>query len=182
MKKILVVVDMQNDFIDGALGTPEAERIVPAVIEKIKSYPKENVYFTMDTHYAETYLKTEEGKNLPILHCISDTDGWELHKDILPLVDDFNIYEKHTFGSLPLAHELYGKYFSNKEYLSNKEVFEIELVGLCTDICVISNAILLKTLIPEAKISVDVRCCAGTTPEKHYAAIETMKSCQIHIV
>lgn len=177
MKKYLVVVDMQNDFIDGALGTPEAERIVPAVIEKIKSYPKEDVYFTMDTHYAETYFSTEEGKNLPILHCVSDTDGWELHKDILPLVDDFNVYEKHTFGSFPLAQELYGKRFFNKE-----EDFEIELVGLCTDICVVSNATLLKTLIPQAKISVDVHCCAGTTPERHYAAIETMKSCQIRIV
>ena len=177
MKKFLVVVDMQNDFIDGALGTPEAERIIPAVIEKIKSYPKEDVYFTMDTHYAETYLRTEEGKNLPILHCISDTDGWELHKDILPLVDDFNIYEKHNFGSVPLAQELYGKCWFNGD-----EFFEIELVGLCTDICVISNAILLKTFIPQAKISVDAHCCAGTTPERHYAAIETMKSCQIHII
>jgi len=168
MRKILVVIDMQNDFIDGALGTPEAEDIVEAVKEKIRAYPTRDVCATMDTH-GEDYLDTQEGRYLPVEHCICGTDGWQIRPDIAELLTEAKIFEKPTFGSTRLAEAL----------RALPEEIEIELVGLCTDICVVSNALLLKAFLPETTISVDASCCAGVTPEKHRAALETMRSCQI---
>lgn len=173
MRKMLIVIDMQNDFIDAALGTKEAVAIVEEVKEKIRSFPSEDVIATMDTH-KENYMQTQEGKYLPVPHCIKGSDGWQIRPDIAALLTGAKIYEKPTFGSTALAADM-------KE-LSEKEEIEIELVGLCTDICVVSNALLLKAMMPEVKISVDASCCAGVTPEKHLAALETMRSCQIQIL
>ena len=172
MRKILIVIDMQNDFIDAALGTKEAVSIVEAVKEKIRSFPAEDVIATMDTH-DEGYMQTQEGKNLPVMHCIKGTDGWKIRPDIAELLTGARIYEKPTFGSTALAADL--------KDLSEKEEIELELIGLCTDICVVSNALLLKASMPEIKISVDAACCAGVTPQKHLAALETMRSCQIDV-
>ena len=171
MKKALVVIDMQNDFIDGALGTPEAEAIVPAVKAKIRTYPSEAVFATMDTHGPD-YLATQEGRKLPVVHCVRGTDGWQLRPEIAALVSEGHIYEKPTFGSLRLAEDL----------ARMPDLEEIELIGLCTDICVVSNALLLKAMMPEVRIIVDAACCAGVTPAKHEAALETMRSCQAEIV
>ena len=173
MKKILIVVDMQNDFIDAALGTKEAVSIVENVKDKIRSYPPENVIATMDTH-GENYMETQEGKNLPVPHCIKGSEGWQLRTDIAQLLREARIYEKPTFGSLALATDL--------KAMSEEEELELELIGLCTDICVVSNALLLKAFMPEVPITVDAACCAGVTPEKHQAALETMRSCQIRII
>ena len=173
MRKILIVIDMQNDFIDAALGTKEAVKIVDAVKEKIRSYPAEDVIATMDTH-GENYMETQEGKYLPVPHCIKGSNGWQIRSDIAELLSDAKIYEKPTFGSTALAADL--------KAVSEKEEIELELIGLCTDICVVSNALLLKAAMPEVKISVDAGCCAGVTPEKHLAALETMRSCQIQVV
>ena len=173
MRKLLIVIDMQNDFIDAALGTKEAEAIVDAVKEKIRSYPAEDVIATMDTH-GENYMKTQEGKYLPVPHCIKGSDGWQIRPDIAEFLTGAKIYEKPTFGSTALAADL--------KAIADKEEIELELIGLCTDICVVSNALLLKAAMPEVKISVDPSCCAGVTPEKHLAALETMRSCQIQIV
>lgn len=170
IQKILIVVDMQKDFIDGALGTREAQAIVPAVIRKIRSYPQQNVYATMDTH-SKDYLNTQEGRFLPVPHCIRGTEGWKIPEEIYKMIPKGHIYEKPAFGSVKLAEEM--------SLLAEKEEIEIELIGLCTDICVVSNALLLKAFLPEVRISVDPSCCAGVTPEKHQAALETMKSCQI---
>jgi nicotinamidase/pyrazinamidase len=172
MRKILVVVDMQNDFIDAALGTPEAVAIVDAVKEKIGSYPAEDIIATMDTH-GENYMESQEGQNLPVMHCIKGTDGWKIRPDIAELLEGAKIYEKPTFGSTALAADL--------KALSETEEIELELIGLCTDICVVSNALLLKASMPEVKISVDASCCAGVTPQKHLAALETMRSCQVNV-
>ena len=172
MRKILIVIDMQNDFIDAALGTKEAAAIVDTVKEKIRSYPAADVIATMDTH-GENYMDTQEGRYLPVPHCIRGTEGWRIRPDIEDLLDGAKIYEKPTFGSVKLAEDL--------KRLSEKEEIELELVGLCTDICVVSNALLLKAAMPEVKIAVDASCCAGVTPEKHLAALETMRSCQIQV-
>ena len=172
MRKILIVIDMQNDFINGSLGTSEAQAIIPAVKRKLYSYPPADIFYTMDTH-GEDYLSTQEGKNLPVEHCIKGTDGWMIHPEIYPLISRARGYEKPTFGSVQLAEDL-------KE-ISNREDIELEMVGLCTDICVISNALLLKAYLPEVRISVDPSCCAGVTPEKHKAALEVMRSCQIGV-
>lgn len=172
MRKILIVIDMQNDFIDAALGTKEAVSIVEAVKDKIRACPPENVIATMDTH-AENYMKTQEGKYLPVPHCIKGSEGWKIRPDIADLLTGAAVYEKPTFGSTALAEDL--------RELSQKEEIELELIGLCTDICVVSNALLLKAFMPEVKISVDASCCAGVTPEKHLAALETMRSCQIQV-
>ena len=163
---------VQNDFIDGALGTPEAVAIVDNVKAKIKTYPKEDVFATRDTH-SDFYLATQEGKNLPVPHCIRGTDGWQIRPEIAELLKGAKIYEKPTFGSVDLASDL--------KVLAEHEEIEIELIGLCTDICVVSNALLLKATMPEVKITVDAACCAGVTPEKHLAALETMRSCQIYV-
>ena len=172
MRKILVVIDMQNDFIDGALGTKEACGIVENVKERIRAYAPEDVYATKDTH-EEDYLSTQEGRNLPVRHCIRGTEGWEIRPDIAALLTKAKIFEKPTFGSLALAEEI--------SALAQKEELEIELIGLCTDICVVSNALLLKANLPETKISVAASCCAGVTPESHEAALTTMRFCQIQI-
>lgn len=171
MKKVLIVVDMQNDFIDGALGTKEAVAILPNVKRKIEDYKRagNTVIFTRDTH-DKNYLKTQEGKNLPVEHCIKDTAGWS----ISPLLDtdDFVIIDKTTFGSVSLMSYI----------TDNFKDAEFELVGLCTDICVISNAIMLKAFLPEAKVMVDASCCAGVTPQSHKNALEAMKMCHINII
>ncbi|ONI38997.1 amidase [Candidatus Epulonipiscium fishelsonii] len=183
MKKILVVVDMQNDFIDGVLGTQEAQSIIPNVVAKIKSYIQQGypVYFTKDIH-EEDYLTTQEGKNLPVEHCIRGTLGSKFNKEILKFVKSIQqntlqaiIFEKNGFGSEQLP-----QYIKNT-LIENEEV-EIEVVGVCTDICVITNSLVLKTFLPEAKIVVDSSCCAGVTIAKHNNALEAMKSCQIEIV
>lgn len=173
MRKLLIVIDMQNDFIDGALGTKEAVAIINAVKARISSYPKADILGTMDTH-GEDYLSTQEGRNLPVPHCIKGTDGWKLQPDIAYLLSGVRMYLKNTFGSHALAEDLAA--------MAKVEDIELELIGLCTDICVVSNALLLKAAMPEVKITVDAACCAGVTPEKHKAALETMRSCQIHII
>ena len=172
MRKILVVVDMQRDFIDGSLGTKEAQSIVEAVKEKIRTYEPENVVATRDTH-PENYLKTYEGRHLPVEHCIEGTDGWQLYPGIDELLSGCVIFDKPTFGSVKLAEYL--------KKLNAASPIEVEIVGLCTDICVISNALLIKAYLPEVNISVDPKCCAGVTPESHEAALTTMRSCQIQI-
>ena len=173
MRRILVVIDMQNDFIDGALGTAEAVAIVPKVVEKIGQYDPWNIYLTRDTHY-ENYLETQEGRNLPVEHCIKDTDGWQLRAEVAEAAKGATIIDKPTFGSVELAGKLMVELA--------QEALELEVVGLCTDICVVSNALLLKAAMPEVPITVDASCCAGVTPEKHRAALETMRSCQIHVI
>ncbi len=173
MRRILLVIDMQNDFIDGALGTEEAVAIVENVKEKIRSYPSENIFATRDTHEVN-YLETQEGKYLPVEHCIKNTYGWQIREDIAVLLSDAIVFDKPTFGSTKLADFI--------KSIAEKEEIEIEIIGLCTDICVVSNALLLKATLPEVKISVDPMCCAGVTPESHEAALKTMQSCQIQIV
>ena len=164
--KTLIVIDMQNDFIDGSLGSKEAVEIVPAVKEKINEYRAngDEVIFTRDTHH-ENYLNTNEGHYLPVVHCIENTKGWEIREGLY--FDRAEIINKPSFG-----------YTGWKE----RSFEEIEIVGLCTDICVVSNALILKALFPEIKISVDPKCCAGVTPDSHNAALETMKMCQIEII
>ena len=173
MRKILVVIDMQNDFIDGSLGTKEAQQIVPRVVEKMKEYDPWNIYLTRDTHY-ENYLDTQEGRNLPVEHCIEGTHGWQLNDAVAKAAEKATVIDKPTFGSNRLAGILMTE--------RAQEALEIELVGLCTDICVVSNALLFKAAMPEAPITVDASCCAGVTPESHRHALETMKMCQIKVV
>lgn len=172
MRKILVVVDMQNDFITGSLGTKEAENIVEKVAEKIRQYAPEDIYATRDTH-EENYLDTAEGKKLPVVHCVAGTEGWEIHPLIAETLKSAIIVNKPTFGSVVLAELLQTE--------NDKEELSIELVGLCTDICVVSNALLLKAVMPEIEISVDAFCCAGVTPQSHEAALTTMEMCQITV-
>lgn len=174
MQKILVVIDMQNDFVDGALGTEQAQAIVPGVVQKIESYAGKKVFATRDTH-GENYLHTQEGKNLPVPHCIKGTKGWEIQAQVADALSRVGaeLIDKPTFGSEMLAQRLWE--------IGQKEETEIELVGLCTDICVVSNALLLKAKMPETVIKVDASCCAGVTPESHDAALLTMKMCQISI-
>lgn len=173
--KILVVVDMQNDFINGSLGTPEAQAIVPKVIDKLKEWDG-RIIATMDSH-AVDYLTTQEGKNLPVEHCIENTEGWEIYPDIMEMLMSGNteaIYKKCTFGSLHLGQHIESLYLGGYT--------EVVLVGLCTDICVISNALLIKAFCPDIKITVDASCCAGVTPESHKNALEAMKMCQINVI
>ncbi len=172
MEKILVVIDMQNDFIDGSLGTPEAVAIVDNVVNKINTYKTNNIYATRDTHF-ENYLETSEGKNLPVVHCVKDTFGWQINSKVADAIKNSVVIDKPSFGSLELAEILRKR--------SEKEDIEIELVGLCTDICVVSNAMILKAYMPEVKISVDGSCCAGVTKESHFKALDTMKICQINV-
>lgn len=172
MRRILVVVDMQKDFVNGALGTKEAVAIVPAVVDKIREYEKENIFVTRDTHQKD-YLTTQEGRKLPVEHCIEGTPGWELDPTVAEAVQGAAIVNKPTFGSTELMNII--------REISEKDEISIELIGLCTDICVVSNALLLKAAVPEVEISVDASCCAGVTPEKHEAALETMRSCQIQV-
>lgn len=168
-EQILVVVDMQNDFIDGALGTKEAAAIVDKVREKMKTFDGE-IVFTRDTH-TEDYLETQEGKCLPVKHCIRGSKGWKITEQ-LNVPSEAKIFDKPAFGSVELA-----SYLKGKEGLKR-----VELVGLCTDICVISNAMLVKAFLPEVEVLVDASCCAGVTPKSHENALEAMKMCQITIV
>ena len=170
MEKILIIVDMQKDFVDGSLGTKEAQAIVPAVKEKIENF-NGDIIFTKDTH-GEDYMNTQEGQNLPIPHCIKGTPGHEIINELQPYVKKaLAVFEKETFGSRKLANFL-------KELHKEKEIESIELIGLCTDICVGSNAIMLKAGLPEIPIHIDSSCCAGVTEESHQAALTTMKMCQ----
>ena len=176
MKKILIVVDMQNDFIDGSLGTPEAEAIVDNVVAKMGEYTKDCIYITRDTHQ-DDYLMTQEGDKLPVVHCIEGTHGWEINDKVKAAMGSAVVMNKPTFGSLQLADMMMMEFMDHE--LSE---CEIELVGLCTDICVVSNALILKAMFPEVKITVDASCCAGVTPESHKAALQTMKMCQINVI
>ncbi len=173
MRKVLIVVDMQNDFVDGALGTKEAQAIVAPMAEKIKQFDGD-VIATLDTHF-ENYMETSEGKRLPVPHCIKGTDGWQINKTVLEALQEkgYEAIEKRTFGSVDLPKLLADRY--------GDETLFIELAGLCTDICVVSNALLLKAHFPETEITVDAGCCAGVTPQSHNAAIETMRMCQINM-
>ena len=169
MKRTLIVIDMQNDFIDGALGTKEAQAIVPNVKKKIEEYKArgDEIIFTRDTHY-DDYLETNEGKHLPVKHCILNTRGWKIADGLVP--EGSAIFDKHTFG--------YAYWW---DYIAIEPPTDIEIVGLCTDICVVSNALILKAQLPELNITVDASCCAGVTPETHKAALTTMKMCQINV-
>jgi len=172
MNDILIVVDMQNDFIDGALGTPEAVAIVPNVLEKIKGF-EGRVIFTRDTHL-DNYMDTQEGKNLPVPHCIKDSEGWQIRSELDALRKEEAI-DKPTFGSVELSSMLVEENRKNP-------IGSVTLIGLCTDICVISNAMLIKAAMPELPIIVDAACCAGVTPESHNNALEAMKMCQIKVI
>lgn len=173
MKQFLIVVDLQKDFVDGALGTPEAVSIVPRVVEKIRQFSGE-IFVTMDTHGTD-YLQTSEGRHLPVPHCIRGTEGWQLNQAVAQALagKDCHVVEKPTFGSVQLPQLI--------SQAVKGETFSLELVGLCTDICVVSNALLLKASFPEVPISVDAACCAGVTPQTHQAALDTMACCQIAV-
>lgn len=166
MKKTLIVIDMQNDFISGSLGTPEAQAIVPNVKKKIEEYKArgDEIIFTRDTHQ-NNYLETNEGKHLPVEHCIEGTHGWQIAEGLE--VPNCSYIDKPTFGWMHWAHHAFE---------------EVEILGLCTDICVVSNALILKAMYPETNITVDASCCAGVTPESHKAALTTMKMCQINVI
>lgn len=174
MKHILVVVDIQKDFVDGALGTPEAVGMVAGAAKKIAEFDGE-IFVTYDTHF-ENYMDTAEGAKLPVEHCIKGTAGWELDKNIAKALEgkDFTKVEKLTFGSTELPKLV--------KSTVGEEDFDITLIGLCTDICVVSNALILKANFPEKQIYVDASCCAGVTPQTHTAALTTMKMCQINIL
>lgn len=174
MKKVLVVVDMQKDFTDGALGTEEAAGTVNRAADKIRSF-EGDIFVTLDTHF-DNYFETAEGKKLPVAHCIKGTAGWELDKTIAEALAgrEYTAVEKHTFGSLALTELIAER--------AGEGDLSVELIGLCTDICVVSNALIIKAAFPEAAVCVDSACCAGVTPEKHRAALETMRSCQIDII
>ena len=173
MTHVLVVVDMQKDFVDGALGTKEAVQIVPRVARKIRSHDGP-IFVTYDTHF-DTYLHSNEGLHLPVPHCIRGSEGWQLHEEIQKALQgkQFVPVEKITFGSVDLPAMV--------EASADGDAFTVELVGLCTDICVVSNALLLKAHFPETEIWVDPGCCAGVTPESHAAALQTMTMCQIQM-
>lgn len=174
MKHFLIVVDMQKDFVDGALGTKEAVAIVPAAVEKIRSFDG-RIFATFDTHF-ENYMQTSEGRHLPVPHCIKGTPGWKLDTAIEAALNEkgFTPVEKITFGSIDLPELL--------RQAADGEEFDITLIGLCTDICVVSNALMLKANFPEADIYVDPACCAGVTVDSHNAALATMGMCQITVV
>ena len=172
MRNYLIVVDMQNDFIDGALGTKEAVAIVDKVAEKIRGFDGD-VIFTRDTH-GENYLDTQEGARLPVTHCVKDSVGWQI-RDGLEAIRPAIVIDKPTFGSAELGAMLLQRDLEEK-------IGEITVIGLCTDICVISNALLIKAFLPETPIVVDAACCAGVTPQSHRNALEAMKMCQISVV
>ena len=172
MNSLLVVVDMQNDFISGALGSEQARAIVPAVTEKIRTWPGDLAY-TLDTH-DDRYAQTQEGRLLPVPHCKKDTFGWQLQSDVRAALSrkgkEIAVFEKPSFGSAAFG-----------EFLRKQPYDRICFIGVCTDICVISNALLAKAFLPEAAVSVDAACCAGVTPESHKTALNAMKACQIQI-
>ena len=174
MKKLLIVVDMQKDFVDGALGSAEAVAIVDNVVDKIESFDGD-IIATYDTHF-ENYMETQEGKYLPVPHCIKGTDGWKLDEKVQAALDkkEYKTIEKLTFGSTELPQYIKENYDTDN--------LEIELVGLCTDICVVSNALLMKANFLDTKVSVDASCCAGVTVDSHKAALTTMKMCQVNVI
>lgn len=175
MKKIVIVVDMQNDFIDGVLGSKEAVAIVNPMADyltKVSCEPDVRIVATRDTHDEATYMQSQEGKFLPVMHCGKGTKGWAINDKLAGFIPEENIINKPNFGLTQKAW---------KEFLGN-EISEITLLGVCTDICVVSNALALKSLYPETPISVIGNLCAGVTPTKHEAALETMRSCQINVV
>lgn len=172
MQNILLVIDMQNDFIDGALGSPAAQAVVPYVVERVKNF-EGTVLFTRDTH-RENYANTQEGRNLPVVHCLRGTHGWQLHPE-LEVLRKTEPIDKVTFGAASLPAIL-------SDLDDHDRISSITLLGLDTDICVISNALLIKTFFPEIPIRVDARGCAGVTPESHQTALEAMKACQIEIL
>ncbi len=168
--KLLVVIDMQKDFVTGALGTKEAQAVVSSIVKKIKEH-KGPIAYTLDTHQ-QNYLSTSEGKHLPVVHCIEGEEGHQLVDELQEPLSDAQVFEKPTFGSVDLAN-----YIGKDEFIDS-----VELVGVCTDICVVSNALLIKAMNPEMPITVDSSCCAGTTVENHESALSTMRSCQIEII
>ena len=174
MKQILIAVDLQTDFIDGALGTAEAVAIVNAAAEKIRTWDGE-IIATLDTHH-ENYMDTAEGKKLPVPHCIKGTPGWRLNPVIAEALEGKSVrfIEKPTFGAIKLPGLI--------KKAADGDDFAVTLIGLCTDICVVSNALLVKAHFPEAPVSVAAACCAGVTPAAHEAALNTMRSCQIDIL
>ena len=176
---ILLVIDMQKDFVDQALGTPEAQAIVPNVVAKINEYKARGdvIIATKDTH-EETYLETQEGVNLPFIHCVQNTEGWQLDDAVqAAMPENATIVHKPTFGSTELV-KIIGEYVA--QY--GEPNVHMEIVGLCTDICVVSNALIEKAFYPEMPITLDAKCCAGVTPATHDAAIATMRMCQINVI
>lgn len=170
MKKLLVIIDMQKDFVTGPLGNDECKNIIPDILTKISDMDNgTDIVATLDTHQ-ENYLKTQEGINLPVKHCIENTEGWKLIPE-LQNVKFVKTFTKNTFGSIELA-----------DWIKENNYTDVELIGVCTGICVISNAITIKAVNPEIKITVDSRCCACVTPESHKNALETMKMCQINVI
>lgn len=177
MKKILIVVDMQNDFIDGAIGTKEAQEIIDNVVAKIKNYHANNndVFYTIDSHNS-TYMQTREGKYLPVPHCIIGTNGVKLTPKVRELCqDESKVFYKNTFGTVELSQTL-------QRLVTDSKNTQIEIVGVATDICVITNALLIKTFLPELDVIVDSKCCAGVTPQKHENALDIMRSNQIIVL
>lgn len=175
MERILIVIDMQNDFITGALGTEEARAVLPRVLAYVKRWIAEKrgeIYFTRDTHHAD-YLETQEGRELPVVHCLEGTEGWQICPELAEYSEACPVFDKQTFGSQDLAEYLQG---------SGERPEEIVLVGVCTDICVISNALLLKAFFPESRIIVEAEYCAGVTPQRHERALAAMEACQVHVV
>lgn len=172
--KYLIVVDMQNDFVTGVLGTEEAQRVLPAVTAKVQSF-EGRVLFTRDTHQSD-YLETQEGRYLPVPHCIENSEGWQLAEPLerLRTQRSLPVYDKVTFGCPRLAEDLVR---ANEQ----EPIESIEFVGVCTDICVVSNALIIKAHLPEVPLYVDPACCAGVTPQAHEAALATMRSCQIQM-
>lgn len=175
MEKYLIVIDVQNDFVTGTLGSKEAQDAVPAIVKKVENFDGV-VLFTRDTH-SENYFSTQEGKYLPVVHCIEDTPGWELIDPLKEYAERHNsvIYNKPSFGNLSISRDI-------KALFDLGSIESVELVGLDTDICVISNALIIKSAVPELPVYLDPACCAGSSPEKHEAALEVMKSCQILII
>jgi len=181
-KKILICIDVQNDFITGALRNEEAIKKVPNIVEKINSFDGDAIFYTMDSHY-ENYLQTKEGQKLPFTHCVKRTEGWEIEPTVMTALENakdrgISVLEIHkpTFGSFDLVHAVSAVGFDETNDL------DIEFVGFCTDICVVSNALMVKAAFYDrADITVDAACCAGVTPETHVAALETMKKCQIDV-
>ena len=171
-KDYLIVIDMQNDFVTGVLGSAEAQAIVPAVVDFVKTFKQENIWFTRDTHY-ENYLDTEEGKKLPVVHCVKDTEGWFVVDELKEALGNVLAYiNKESFG-----YNEWAKIFPDANYINS-----ITLCGVCTDICVVSNALAIKTLYPEVTVRVKADCCAGSTPENHNMALKVMQCCQIDII
>ena len=172
MRKLLIVVDMQTDFVDGALGTPEAVAILPAVQARIEAAQAagEDIIFTRDTHRSN-YMETQEGKNLPVVHCVEGTEGWQIVPGLREYAAGCLVIDKPTFGSVKLGEILTGR----------EDIEQITLIGLCTDICVISNAMICKAALPEVPVTVEAACCAGVTPQSHDNALAAMKMCQITV-